>query len=53
MICASCGLDRIPAITPPIASEPPNTLAVLTPTRMFMMANTALPKMPRIPSRLG
>ncbi len=53
VICASCGLDKIPAITPPMASEPPNTFAVLTPTRMFMMANTALPKIPRIPNRFG
>ena len=43
----------MPAITPPMASDPPNTFAVFTPTRMFMMAKTALPKIPRIPSRFG
>ena len=53
VICASCGLERIPAITPPSACEPPNTFAVFTPTRIFMMANTALPKMASKPSILG
>ncbi|MNW63594.1 hypothetical protein D3C74_418150 [compost metagenome] len=53
VICANAGLERIPAITPPIACEPPNTRAALTPTKIFMMANTALPKMASSPSTLG
>ncbi|SVK46972.1 Uncharacterised protein [Acinetobacter baumannii] len=53
VICANAGLERIPAITPPIACEPPNTRAAFTPTRMFMMANTALPKIASSPSAFG
>ncbi|VTT28455.1 Uncharacterised protein [Klebsiella pneumoniae] len=53
VIFASAGLESIPAITPPSAVEPPNTRAVFTPTRIFIMVKIALPKIAASPRRLG
>lgn len=47
LICARAGLERIPAT----AKKPQNTRAALTPTRIFIMAKTALPNIARKPSR--